>query len=203
MICYRYGLPPLTNVPDGFSPLLQLYGKAANRAPLLVQFVHPFDWVVTVPSIDVNGEEGTIQAGEYAKGDTATLFVYKAAGHVDNIAEKPKSFFEEVLFKALTQKGENLVQEFKITKIEPTKQGKQDYILIDFKYELLTGAGFTVDRKGVASVTSEGDAVEALWSASIAKRYKKTESQLRTITSSFRCYAEGLKFSIPEVKDFS
>jgi len=83
MICYRYGLPPLTNVPDGFSPLLQLYGKAANRAPLLVQFVHPFDWVVTVPSIDVNGEEGTIQAGEYAKGDTATLFVYKAAGHVD------------------------------------------------------------------------------------------------------------------------
>jgi hypothetical protein len=31
----------------------------------------------------VNGEDGTIQAGEYAKGDTATLFVYQDEGKVD------------------------------------------------------------------------------------------------------------------------
>lgn len=49
----------------------------------MVTFSHPVDWVVTYPSNDVNGEDGTIQAGEYAKGDTATLFVYNEAGNVD------------------------------------------------------------------------------------------------------------------------
>lgn len=44
---------------------------------------HPITWVVTTPSNDVNGEDGTIQAGEYAKGDTATFFVYEEPGHVD------------------------------------------------------------------------------------------------------------------------
>jgi hypothetical protein len=44
---------------------------------------HPVTWVVTIPSNDVNGEDGTIQAGEYAKGDTATLFVYQEDGHID------------------------------------------------------------------------------------------------------------------------
>jgi hypothetical protein len=49
----------------------------------MVTFSHPIDWVVTYPSNDVNGEDGTIQAGEYAKGDTATLFVYNEPGHVE------------------------------------------------------------------------------------------------------------------------
>lgn len=62
-------------MPDGFSPLLELWGKGKNRTPLLVQFSHPSDWVVTLPSQDVNGEDGTIQAGQYSAGDTATLFV--------------------------------------------------------------------------------------------------------------------------------
>ena len=69
-----YGLPTIS-VPDGFSPLLELYGKGNNRTPLLIQFAHPSDWVVTLPSQDVNGEDGTIQAGQYAAGDTATLYV--------------------------------------------------------------------------------------------------------------------------------
>ena len=38
---------------------------------------------MTLPSQDVNGEDGTIQAGEYAKGDTATLFVYQEEGKID------------------------------------------------------------------------------------------------------------------------
>jgi hypothetical protein len=44
---------------------------------------HPITWVVTLPNNDLNGEGGTIQAGEYAKGDTATFFVYQDEGHVD------------------------------------------------------------------------------------------------------------------------
>ena len=65
-------------------------------------------------------------------------------------------------------------------------------MICDFKYTLLTGAGFEVDRIGVASVTSVGNNVEVLWTASTALRYKKTETQLRTIADSFRCYADGL-----------
>jgi sulfate adenylyltransferase subunit 1 (EFTu-like GTPase family) len=48
-----------------------------------VAFGFPIDWVVTLPSQDVNGEDGTIQAGEYAKGDTATFFVLPNSGKVE------------------------------------------------------------------------------------------------------------------------
>ena len=66
---------------------------------------HPLSWVVTLPNNDVNGEDGTIQAGEYAKGDTATFFVYEDAGHVDNIHSQSKDLFEKTLMKAIGQKG--------------------------------------------------------------------------------------------------
>ena len=78
-----YGLPAVAKLPDGFVPLLEVYGKGKNRDAMLVQFAHPIDWVVTLPSQDVNGEDGTIQAGEYAKGDTATFYVYTALGKVE------------------------------------------------------------------------------------------------------------------------
>lgn len=160
---------------------------------------------MTIPSINLNSEEGALQAGEYSKGDTATLFVYTNKGHVNNIGDQPKEFYQDVLIKAISQKGDNVYQNFKVTKIEPTKgeYKNQEYVLVDFKYELLTGAGFTVDRIGVASITSEGNAVEALWTASTQTRYKKTEPLLRTITKSFRCYAEGLKFIVqPQEEEY-
>jgi hypothetical protein len=68
-----YGLPIVDMVPDGFQPLLEIYGKGKNRSPLLVTFSYPITWVVTTPSNDVNGEDGTVQAGDYGKGDTATV----------------------------------------------------------------------------------------------------------------------------------
>lgn len=188
-----YGLQTIDKLPDGFSPLLEIWGKGKNRDPLLVQFNHPLDWVVTLPSQDINGEDGTIQAGEYAKGDTATFFVYTDEGLVSNIAEQPKDFFQRAVIKAISQKGDNLYQNFKVTKITPKTESGQEYMIVDFKYQLLTGAGFEVDRKGVASVTSVGKAVEVLWTASTAIRYKKTEESLRNIADSFRCYADGLE----------
>ena len=78
----RYGVPQIDKVPDGFSPLAEVWGKGRNRDPLLVSFVFPNDWIVTLPSQDVNGEDGTIQAGEYARGDTATFYVYTEPGKV-------------------------------------------------------------------------------------------------------------------------
>jgi len=52
-----------------------------------------------------------------------------------------------------------------------------------------------VDRVGVASVTSVGNAVEVLWCASTRQRYKKLENKLRDIAGSFRVYSDGLNFS--------
>jgi hypothetical protein len=105
-------------------------------------------------------------------------------------------FFTLALIAAISQKSNNVYQDFKITKMEPVTVDNGRYMLVDFKYTLLTGAGFEVERKGVSSVTSAGDGVQLLWCASIAARYKnKTEGQLRSIAQSFRCYADGLNFS--------
>lgn len=84
------------------------------------------------------------------------------------MAEQPKEFFNKALIKSISQKGENFYQDFKITKIDPRKglYKDQDYVIVDFKYQLLTGAGFEVDRTGVASVTNTGDTVQVMWSAS-------------------------------------
>lgn len=201
-----YGLPALANVPKGYSALAEIYGKGANRSPLLVAFGFPIDWVVTLPSQDVNGEDGTIQAGEYAKGDTATFFVVPNEGKVENIHDKDKGFIKDALIAAISQKGSNVYQDFKVVKVDPVTVDNAKYMMVDFKYTLLTGAGFEVERKGVASVTSAGDGVQLLWAASIAARYKnKTEGQLRSIVESFRCYSDGLNFSAdlrPAVEDY-
>lgn len=198
-----YGLPLLKEIPGGFSPLLELYGKAKNRQPLLVEFLFPSDWVVTLPNIDVNGEEGTIQVGQYSAGDTATLYVWKEAGDVEDVTEQPKEFYQNAVIKAISQKGDNIYQNFKIVKAEPTtgEYKKQKYMLVDFKYELLTGAGFEVDRRGVASITNQGGNVQVLWTASTRQRFKKTEESLRTIASSFRCYSEGVGLQLAQAED--
>lgn len=189
----------MTKVPSGMKPLLEVYGKGKNRFPLLVQMAHPLTWIVQLPSNDVNGEDGTIQAGEYAKGDTATFFLYTDEGHVDDIGKADKALFERALIKSISQKGANMYQNFKVIKAipqtgNPEYNGK-DYVLCDFKYELLTGAGFEVQRRGVASITSEGPAVEVLWAASTTLRFPKTEQTLRDIVSTFRVYGDGLNFS--------
>lgn len=188
-----YGVPQMDKLADGFSPLLEVYGKGKNRDPLLVQFVHPSDWVVTLPSQDTNGEDGTIQAGQYAKGDTATFFLDDSDGKVDNISEQSKEFFQKELIRAISQKGDNVYQNFKVTNMAPQDNNGQGYVIVDFKYDLLTGAGFEVERRGVASVTSTGKSVQVLWAASTRQRYNKsTEGSLREIASSFRVYSDGL-----------
>lgn len=196
-----YGLPQMNEVNGGFTPLLEVWGKGKNRSPLLVNFAYPLDWVLTLPSQDLNGEDGTIQAGEYAKGDTATFYVTEDSGKIDKIHDQPKSFFEETLIKSISQKGANMYQNFKVTKLVPKtgEYNEQQYMICDFKYQVLTGAGFEIDRTGVASVTSQGNAVQVLWSASTTLRYKKTEAALRQITDSFRCYADGLDLSLEKI----
>jgi len=195
-----YGLPQISSVPDGFSPLLELYGTGQNRDTLLVEFQHPSDWVVVKPNNDVNGEDGTIQAGEYAKGDTATFFVWDGVGK-KKIEDQDKDFFASAIKKAISQKGDNVYQDFKVINVELQQHEAQTYGLVDFKYVLLTGAGFEVERRGVASVTSEGNSVQVLWCATIAARFKKTKEQLRVCAESFRVYADGIKVNKIDYND--
>lgn len=189
------GLPPVADVKGGFSPLLEVWGRGKPRFPILVQFQYPISWVVTLPSNDNNGEDGTVQAGDYAKGDTATFFVYEDPGNVKDIMNESKAFFQKAVSKAISQKGDNMYQDFKVIRTDPREINGQQYVLVDFKYELLTGAGFTVDRRGVASVTSQGKAVEVLWCATIGQKFKKNEETLRYIAESFRCYTDGLNLA--------
>ena len=92
--------------------------------------------------------------------------------HRQDIDQQDKEFFANAIIKAISQKGNNVYQNFKVTNVAPGIGGFRDqkYMICDFKYELLTGAGFEVDRRGVASITSEGDAVEVLWCATIRQR---------------------------------
>ena len=78
------------------------------------------------------------------------------------------------MIKAISQKGSNVYQNFKVIKVVPQtgpEYNGQEYVIVDFKYQLLTGAGFEVDRRGVAAITSQGPAIEALWAASTTARY--------------------------------
>jgi len=196
-----FGLPTLSKLPDGFSPLLEIYGKGKNRVPLLVEFLYPSEWIVVLPNLDLNSEDGTIQAGQFSAGDTATFFVLDDNDQkIDDISAQSKEFYTNVVTSAISQKSSNIYQDFKITKIEQI-EGEvkgQKYTLVDFKYGLLTGAGFEVDRKGVASITHVGSATQVLWCASTRQRYKKTEDSLRTIASSFRVFGDGLDLAVKE-----
>merc|ERR1711957_702248 len=121
-----------------------------------------------------------------------TFFYDESQGKVEKISEQPKEFFQKAVIKAISQKGDNVYQNFKVTKIEPKVENGQDYMTVDFKYDLLTGAGFEVERRGVASITSSGKGVQTLWCASTRQRYNKsTESALREIAASFRIYTDG------------
>jgi hypothetical protein len=66
---FSYGLPTVPKL-DGLTPLVEIYGKGANRFLLLVTFQYPVDWVVVTPNNDANSEAGTISAVEYAKDDS-------------------------------------------------------------------------------------------------------------------------------------
>jgi len=91
---------------------------------------------------------------------------------------------------AISQKSKNVYQNFKVVKSIKGAKGANgtQYFIVDFKYELLTGAGFTVDRKGVAAVTQLKSNVLALVMATTSQRYKKLGEDLRTMAESFRVY---------------
>eukprot|EP00968_Pinguiococcus_pyrenoidosus_P001908 scaffold94_cov254-Pinguiococcus_pyrenoidosus.AAC.22 len=160
----------------------------ASRPSGSPQFDRPSLWVLVKPSVDVNGEDGTLSTGDYQKGDNAALFV---TGAPPNGAQSlsDKKFVSDVFAQAISQKSANIYENFKVTKVKPgvTDNGA-DYFLVDFQYDLLTGAGFVVARKGVGAITAIGKGTQAMVAATTEARYKKVEKDLRQVVESFRVY---------------
>tara|TARA_B110000305_G_C19137578_1_gene491895 strand:+ start:29 stop:307 length:279 start_codon:yes stop_codon:yes gene_type:complete len=82
----------------------------------------------------------------------------------------------------------------RLASLDAGKTGMRRYGVVEFKYELLTGAGFIVNRRGFASVTVDpsGVGVECLWAATIEKDWKKKSPDYQAMANSFRVYVEGV-----------
>jgi len=185
-------------VPGGFSPLVQYIGtappanidgfKSRERAfdsTLLVRFIFPNGWLVESPSITENGEAGNIGANNYVKGDSAN-FAALPLPKGASLDSLNKEFFKGWLS---SQMSNDVYEDVKIKKIRPVKQADgTDMLKIDFAYTLLTRAGFTVLRQGVASALVTNDAVVGIVTATTQLRFKEMSSQLETVADSFRAY---------------
>ena len=171
----KLGLPPLDKIPGGFAPVLSSVNQDQS---LFVEFLRPDGWLVVKPSVNTNGEDGTVSAGDYGKGDSAALYVSDLRPATD------KAYYAKLLKGGIAQKGGGeLYQEFKVRKVTPGAP-----TTVDFSYELLTGAGFIVERRGVAAVTDVNGKSQALLAVTTSARFKGLEPKLRTIADSFRCY---------------
>jgi len=184
-------------VPDGFNPVMEFTGKAVaaqstskmndELETLLITFYSPSSWLVVRPNIDVNGEDGTVSAGDYGKGDSAALYLGpKPSGSLDSQDNK---YFADLIYSGLTQKA-SVVQNLKVKKvIKLEEKTETPYYLVDYYYELITGAGFEIARRGCASVTQVGKVgVQVMITATTDIRYKKVENSLRQVAQSFRVY---------------
>eukprot|EP00617_Octactis_speculum_P003721 CAMPEP_0185771156 /NCGR_PEP_ID=MMETSP1174-20130828/63421_1 /TAXON_ID=35687 /ORGANISM="Dictyocha speculum, Strain CCMP1381" /LENGTH=304 /DNA_ID=CAMNT_0028456921 /DNA_START=26 /DNA_END=940 /DNA_ORIENTATION=+ len=190
----NYGIGSPVPVPGGYSPVLGFYGRAVpGQVPLLVTFNAPSTWIIARPNIDNNGEDGTVSAGDYIKGDSAALFVapaIKDGQTLDDVVNK--EYLRDVIFGAITQKGASFVQDFKLlkfSKVQEDKTLKSSTYSVDFQYILITGAGFEVGRRGCGAVTAVGGkSVQAMVGATTTQRWKKVEPDLREVAASFRVY---------------
>lgn len=194
-----FGFPTL-KVPGGFSPLVQYIGTAspanidgtkqkdrAFKSTLLVRFLYPSGWLVETPSIDENGEAGNIGANNYIKGDSAVFTALPLPnGESLESLSKNKEFFKGWLS---SQMASDVFEDVKVKKAKVVDQPDGVSMLkLDFTYTLLTRAGFTVNRRGVASAVIADGAVVGIVCATTELRWKELGEQLGTMTDSFRAY---------------
>jgi len=193
----KYGVPDLlpadTNkkLPDGWRVIVEPIGLAKDASygrfdlgsePLVVEFYVPGGWIVSRPNYDFNGSAGTVQANDYGKGDAATLWV-DTKPKVPLTEMKKKDYLRE-LKKAITQKGAGAIDDIIIRKM--TDVG--DYKVLQFDWEIYTGAGLLISRCGWASFCQVGEQgnLQVFWSGVTSNRWAKMKDELQTMISSFR-----------------
>jgi len=191
------GYPEMPKV-SGLSPVVEYIGTAAPAnidgqkvrgrqydGILLVRFLFPSFWIVAKPDITENGEAGTIGANNFVKGDSMVFTVLKLPDS-KALKDQPKSFYQNLLSAQMTNDVYEDVKPKKLTVV--TAPDGTEQIFFDFGYTLLTRAGFTVERKGVAAAVQVGDSAMALVCATTALRFKELEPLLRGSADSFRVY---------------
>lgn len=176
------------------------YGRFKLGAePQVVSFAIPPLWVVSKPNIDYNGAAGTVQANDYGKGDSATLFVDTSfKGSLDKLT---KQDFQEELKKALTTKGKAFIEDMKVSKVS---DGEPGYKIVEYSYEIESAAGFSINRNGIASMCQVGSSgnLQMFWTGVVTPRWGAMQDDLTTIAKTFRI---GLvpKSVIVEKRDFT
>merc|ERR1719163_228157 len=179
------GFPAMKSA-NGMSPLVRYIGTAppANIDGQKVK-ERPFKDILLVRFLFENGEAGTIGANNFIKGDSAT-FTALAIPAGKKLADMDTGFFGQLLSSQMTN---DVYEDVKPKKIKPvTMDDGTEMVQFDFGYTLLTRAGFTVERKGIASAMQIGDTAVGLICATTALRFKELEPQLRSATDSFRVY---------------
>lgn len=193
----KYGVPDMLpadinkKLPDGWRVLVEPIGLAKDASygrfnlgsePLVVEFYVPSGWIVSRPNYDFNGSAGTVQANDYGKGDATTLWV-DTNPKIPLKDMKKKDLLKE-LKRAITVKGSGGFDDIRINKM----RDEGDYKIVQFDWEIYTGAGLLISRDGWASFCQVGDEgnIQLLWSGVVSNRWRKMEDELKTMIESFR-----------------
>lgn len=172
---------PSWNLPFGWSVAVTTIGTTRYDAaakvqlgnePLSVTFQVPPLWVVNKPIVTVNGVSGALSTNNYGTGDAATFWV-NTKPKVKLADMKQKDFIKNIK-KALSIKVKSGVDEFTITNI---RDGEPGYRFVEYTYNFYSGAGFTMQRQGIASfcqVGNEGN-IQCLWAATVPARWEENQ----------------------------
>jgi len=192
------GLPAMPT-GDGLSPMVQYIGtappanidgsKVKERAfseTLLVRFLYPSGWLVETPTLTENGEAGKIAANNYQKGDSADFVAIKLPKDA-TLDSLTKESFKGLVSSQMTN---DVFEDIKIKKLKQVAAADgTEMALIDFTYTLLTRAGFTVERRGVASASVVAGSIVGLVMTTTSDRFKGLEVDFRKCVDSFRAYS--------------
>ena len=89
-----------------------------------------------------------------------------------------------------SQMSTDVFEDIKVKKLKTVVQPEgYEMQIIDFSYTLLTRAGFTVLRQGVAGAMIADNTVVGVVAATTALRYKELAEKLTTCADSFRAYS--------------
>eukprot|EP00933_Yihiella_yeosuensis_P073481 TRINITY_DN82190_c0_g1_i1.p1 TRINITY_DN82190_c0_g1~~TRINITY_DN82190_c0_g1_i1.p1 ORF type:complete len:380 (-),score=68.70 TRINITY_DN82190_c0_g1_i1:60-1199(-) len=194
--CTTFGVPelaPTEEAPSGWQWLVEPLGLAQDYAESkfqlggekqVIRFLCPPLWVVNRPSIDYNGAAGTVSVNDYGKGDSATFYAdVKFKGKLE---EMSKDNMVDELYKALTQKGKNMIEDIQIKQVTDGPAPGLKYLR--FEYGIPTGAGFYVTRAGFAMMAQESRLghLQIFWSATLNNRLEDLQEKLETLVKSFR-----------------
>lgn len=190
-----YGVPEIApkDLPFGWNAVVEPIGLADSayygrfklgNEPLVVTFVVPPGWVVAKPNIDFNGTAGTVSANDFSKGDSATLFV--ETKYEKTLDTMKKGDYYKAMRKALTQKGGAFIEGLKITKV--MDGSGPEYKVIEYDYEIESGAGFSINRSGFATVAQVGDEknLQLFWTGTTQPRWGAMKDNLLQIVKSFK-----------------